>query len=254
MLRAGQMAVAPWLNIPEHMRGNVRIQPDGYNYYENPDMIIRPGQTGIDFPIGIDREERLQKLIEDKYRVEFFLVLARAEREMTATEIMERQSEKAVLMGPQVDRLVNEGLVKVFNIVSEIEDKAGRLPPPPPILQELGGRINIRFVGPLAQAQERLFKMQPVRQAINELAPLAAIKPEVLDRVNWGELAEHILENSSFPQKLILTDEEVAEIQEARAKQQQAQQMMEMAGAAADTAQKLSKPIEEGSPLEAMTA
>ena len=58
----------------------------------------------------------------------FFLVLARAEREMTATEIMERQAEKAVLLGPQVDRLEQEGLAKVFDIVSDIADNANRLP------------------------------------------------------------------------------------------------------------------------------
>jgi hypothetical protein len=254
MLKAAQMSVDPALNVPEEMRGHVKIEPHGYNYTESPERIIKPIHQMRDFPIGIDREERLQKILEDKYRVEFFLTLARSEREMTATEIMERQSEKAVLMGPQVDRLIHEGLIKVFDIVSDIEDRAGRLPNPddynlPDEFYE-DGKINIRFTGPLAQAQERLFKLQPIRFGMNEIAPVAAMKPEVLDRINFDELAEEVLKQSAFPQHLIRSDEEVAEIQDARAKQQQAQQMLEMAGAAADAVPKLSKPVEEGSPLE----
>jgi hypothetical protein len=254
MLMAAQKAVEPPLNVPSHMRGNVRMSPNGYNYFENPRDVITPVQTGINYPIGIDQQERLQKSIEDKYRVEFFLTLARAEREMTATEIMERQSEKAVLMGPQVDRLVNEGLAKIFNIVSEIEDKAGRfsdLPVPDAVL-ELGGGIDINFTGPLAQAQKRLFKIHPIRQAVNELAPIAQIKPEVLDRINWDELSEEVLETIGLNQKLILTDEQVAELREERARQLQQQQQQQMMLEMADRVPKLSKEVEPNSPIEAM--
>ena len=259
LLEAGHLSVKPALNIPEEMRGNVRITPNGYNYYSG-DKGISPVHTGINFPIGIDREERLQKSIEDKYRVEFFLTLARAEREMTAYEIMERQSEKAVLMGPQVDQLYREGIRPIFDIVHGIEDRAGRLPEPPDILREYEYlleepiNVNINLTGPLSQSQKRLFKMQPIKNAVNELAPMAQLFPEVLDRINADEMAEEILESANFPQKLIRSDEEVAQLRQQRAEQTQQQQMMQQAQAMAEAVPKLSKPIEAGSPLEMLSA
>lgn len=251
MLKAAHLSVSPAYNVPEHMRGNVRIQPDGYNYYENKE-VITPVQTKIDFPIGIDREERLRDLVEDKYRVQFFLTLQRAEREMTATEVMERQSEKAVLMGPQVDKLIRDGLSKVFDIVSFIADRAGRLPEPPPILQETGGRINIRFVGPLAQAQRRIFRMQPIKNGLNELAQASILFPHIIDIVDEQVLAEEILDNSDFPQKAMRSSAKVEAIREERERKLAQQEMMQNLQAGAEGYNKVTKKPEEGSPGAAL--
>lgn len=254
MLKAAHMSVDSALNVPEHMRGNVRMEPHGYNYYEKGGDIIKPVHTGINYPIGIDREERLRDLIEDKYRVQFFLTLQRAEREMTATEIMERQSEKAVLMGPQVDRLVDEGLSKKFDVVSFLADRAGRLPEPPPILQDLGGRINIRFVGPLAQAQRRIFRMQPIKNGLIELSQAAVLFPNIVDIVNEQVLAEEILDSSDFPQKIMRSQAEVEEIKRQREQEQAQAKALETASAMADAVPKLNQAIEPGSPAEALSA
>jgi len=254
MLKAAHLSVAPAMNVPEHMRGNVRLAPDGYNYFSRPNEVISPILTGINYPIGIDREEKLQDLIEDKYRVKFFLTLQRSEREMTATEIMERQSEKAVLMAPQVDRLIGEGLEKVFDIVSFIANRAGRLPEPPPILQDTGGRINIRFVGPLAQAQRRIFRMNPIRNGINELAMAAVLFPHIIDIVNEKVLAEEILDNCDFPQMAMRSAAEVEEIRQQRSAQEATEQMLQRLQGAAETYPKLAKKPEEGSPAEAIGA
>ena len=253
LLEAGHLAVRPAKNVPSEMRGNTRITPDGNNYYDDPQRIISVINTNVNFPIGVDREERLQKSIEDKYRVEFFLTLSRAEREMTAYEIAERQSEKAVLMGPQVDQLYHEGLTPIFDIVSDIEDRAGRLPPSPELLREFpGASINVTLTGPLAQAQRRLFKLQPINNGVNALAPLAQIFPHVTKKIKEMDMAEEILEATAFPQNLIRSDEEVAEMIAAEQEAAQQQQMMEQAGAMADAVPKLSKAVEPNSPIEAL--
>lgn len=249
MLQAAQKAVNPPMNVPARQRLEATTLPGGFNYYHDPKMVMSPVITGINWPIGIEQWDRLRSIMEDKYRVEFFLTLARATREMTAYEVMERKSEKAVLMGPQTDRLEREGLARVFEIVSHIEDEAGNLPPMPPVLEELAERIDIEFLGPLPQAQKLLFKMQPVRQGLNELVPLMAVKPELGDRVNWNELSEFVLEASNFPQQLLRTDEEVEAVQAERQRQQEAQEQLQVAAAAADAVPKLGKEIAENSPL-----
>ena len=260
LLEAAHLAVKPALNIPEHMRGNTQIMPNGHNYYPSgsPDRISHFGNQA-NYPIGIDREERMQRIIEDKYRVEFFMILARAEREMTATEVMERQSEKAVLLGPQVDRLIQEGLTKVFDVVSDIADKAGRLPEPPQILfdaAQVGAiqGIDIRFTGPLAQAQKMLFNMRPIKNALNELAQASVIFPRVLQRVNEDKLAEAILDSTDFPQNLMRTDDEMEELRQQEAEQLAQQQAQEQMAQMAESYPKVTGAPEEGSPAEAIGA
>ncbi len=262
LLKAAHMAVSPALNIPEHMRGNTRIEPDGHNYFERGGDKASVINTGINYPIAIDREEKIQRIIEEAYRVEFFLILARAEREMTATEIMERQAEKSVLLGPQVGRLEREGLSKANDNVHEIADKAGRLPEPPQILIDaveeskiIGSpaiRIRQRFIGPLAQAQRRLFHMQPIKSGLNELAQASTLFPKVLDKIDPDKLAEKILDSTDFPQDVLRTDQELKDLrdqQEAELAQAQAQQQLQ---GMADSVPKLNKKTEEGSPLEAI--
>ena len=257
LLQAAHLAVNPALNVPEHMRGNTRIMPNGHNYFEKGGDKISHFGNQANYPIGIDREERMQRIIEDKYRVEFFMILARAEREMTATEIMERQSEKAVLLGPQVDRLIREGLTRVFDVVSDIADKAGRLPEPPQIVIDSldDGRssdIDIRFTGPLAQAQASLFNMKPLKNTLNDLAQASVLYPNVLKKINDIKLADAILDANNFPAYLARTDEEVQEILDQEAQQRAQQQMMEMAQGAADAYPKMTGAPESGSPAEAI--
>jgi hypothetical protein len=260
LLKAAHMAVAPPMNVPERMRGNVHIEPDGLNYTEKGGDIIRPVQTNINFPVGLDREEKIQRIIEDKYRVEFFLVLSRAEREMTATEIMERQSEKAVLLGPQVDRLEQEGLTRVFNLIADVADRGGRLPQPPQVLidyiEEMKRRgknpstIEPVFIGPLAQAQRRLFQMQPIKNGLNELAQASVVFPKVLDKVHPDRLAEHILDSTDFPQSVMRTDTELDEYRKQQALEKQQAQQMQMAQQMPDAYKKMSGKAESGSPAE----
>lgn len=262
MLKAAHLSVSsPW-NVPEHMRGNVRIEPDGFNYFDDPTKILMPVRTEVKFPIGIDREERLQRLVEEKYRVEFFRAFIGSKREKTATEILRIQGEQAQLMGPQVDRLVNEGLNKNFNIVASIEERAGRLPQPPQILidrvlgeRERGGqktKINIRFTGPLAQAQRRLFKLQPIKNGLNELGVASVLFPNITDIVKEVDLGEEILDSSDFPQRLMRSAAEVREIRDARAAKQVEMEMQQQLQAAAEGYKKTTKAPEPNSPAEAL--
>lgn len=262
LLKMAQMAAESPLNIPEHMRGHTQIKPDGHNYFERGGDKISAINTGSQYPIAIDREDKVRQIIEDAYGVDFFLVLQRAEREMTATEILERQAEKSVILGPQVDSLEREGLTKANDNVHVIADGAGRLPPPPQILvdaeeeaKESGQRpvrINMRLIGPLAQAQRRLFQMQPIENGLNKLGQAAVLYPKVLDKIDPDRLAEKILDTTDFPQDVMRTDPELKEYRDKQELEQQQAQAMQIAQGAADAYPKLAKKPEEGSPAEAI--
>ncbi len=262
LLQASQLSVRPARNVPEHMRGHVRMDADGNNYFERGGDKIEVINPGSNFPVGLDREQYYERFINGGYRVEFFNAFIGRQGEATATEIVEIKSEQAQLMGPQVDRLVEDGLSKNFDIVSQIEDDAGRLPEPPQILvdiiegeREQNGRktkINIRFTGPLAQAQRRLFTLQPIKNGLREIAEASVLFPNIVDRVDEDWLSEALLDASDFPQAGMRSTAEVEEIREQRAEELARQQALQEASQMADSVPKLNKETEEGSPLAAI--
>lgn len=250
MFKAAQMAVESPLNVPIEMRGNVRIEPKGYNYYDDPSRVITPINSGVNYPIGVDREDKLRQSIENRYFVQFFLMLERATREMTATEIVARENSTAVQIGPQVDSLFRDGLSKVFNIVSDIEDRFGSFDylPSLPIEAE-DAEITIVLNGPLAQSQRRLFRMRPIRDSLSELAPWTTMFPEIRYKVKPMAIADEILEAGNFPERLTNSDDEAMALYQQELQQKAQMQQQQMLLEAAKVAPKLGNKVDESSLL-----
>jgi hypothetical protein len=165
-------------------------------------------------------------------------------------------------MGPQVNRLVVDGLSRNYDVVADIEEKAGRLPPPPQVLvdrigqeRELGLRETIiqpRFTGPLAQAQRRLFALQPVKKGMEEIASASVLWPGIINMVDEYQLGERLLDESDFPQEIMRSVDEAREITEQQKEAAMRQQQMQGLAEASKAVPNLSKAPEEGSPMEAL--
>jgi hypothetical protein len=259
LMQRGQLEAEPAANIPEHMRGNVRLGPGGMNYFQNPQDVASYIANPGNFTVGKDREDAIKAFIENAYSVQLFTFLLNSEREKTAFEVDRTESQQAVLIGPQKDQLYKEGIEPLFNTTADIEDEAGRLPPPPPIIEAFREdarrkgkpepQINIRLVGPLPQAQDRILKLGPIRAGNNELGLMSQIYgPEILDAVNRDEVVRITLDAVHFPQSAINTEEEMDEIRQARAEQLARQQALEQAAAIAEAVPP-TKDIEPNSPI-----
>jgi hypothetical protein len=108
-----------------------------------------------------------------------------------------------------------------------VEMKAGRIPKPPAVY---GNRVPmIDFLGPLAQAQRKLFQGRGIMAALEQSAPIWERAPEVMDKINLDVVQEYIFASNNFPAKAVRNDDEVAVIRENRAQQQQAQMQQEQA-------------------------
>ena len=251
---AAQQSVQPAWAIPQELRGRVRLVPGGFNYYEaDSKRIPMPIQTGSKYQIGVDREDRKREAINKHFMVDFFLLIARAEKEMTATEIREKQEEKAVVLGPTINGLENECLDPVIDRVFYLAMEQGWLPPPPPVLMEYAGsRIKIDYMGPLAQAQRRFFKNQPYRNTLTEVVALLQISPQVADNFNWDEMARDIAEANDLPQVAFVPREMVAKLRQRRLEQAQKDKQLETIERMGKAAPGLNEVPEEGSPLEAI--
>jgi hypothetical protein len=230
LVLAAHKSVEPPLNVPSELQGRVDIRPSGMNYYSDAGKVIQPIQTGINFPVGVDREERTQKAIEKHFKVEFFILLSTLQGQAkTATEIMELQGEKAAVLGRPITRLNNECLNPIIERVFLIEQEAGRLPEMPAMLKEeaAGERILVDFMGPLAQAQRKLFQMQGIRQGIESAIPIIQLFPEAKDLIDPDETLRTILYINNFPVRAIKDKDLVKKMRDERMKLMQAQQAKE---------------------------
>jgi len=251
LLRAAQMAVRPPLNIPTEMKGKERLSPFGKNYYGGDyNRIISPINTGINFPVGLDREKEKREIIEKHFHVDFFLMLQRAEREMTAREIIERTGEKASVLSASIGNLTTV-TDKIFDYVIYLENEAGRTPPLPDILAQYGGsNIDIVYMGPLAQAQRRLFETQGIRLGLDLALPIITAFPETADEVNWSEALKQLLISNGFPQTALNSPEVIASMKQARQAQQTADKQKVDADITSDIMKKLSQAVKNAGGIE----
>lgn len=254
-MMARQLAIEPPFNVPMEMRDDVDLTPHGMNYYRDAQRIIAPVNVGANYPSGDEYIKRLQDALERHFQIEFFLLLARSDRTMTATEVIEKQGEKVALMSSQLSQL-SRVLNNIHNRILNILFLAGKIPPPPPILiQSAGGFFNIEvdYVGPLPEAQKRLFKARGIRQSLEVAAPYVQMFPGILDRVDDDELAKELFITHGMPAKVMRNDDEVAQIRQQRAQQQQQMLQAELLEKQSKAVQKLQKPVEENSIVEQLT-
>jgi hypothetical protein len=250
LLHAGNLSVNPPMNIPSEMKFHVRLTPAGENYYKDAGRLVSPVYTGINYPIGKEELADFRQIIKKHFRVEFFLMLAEAQRQMTATEIVERQGEKAAVLGATIGRLNTECMNPIIDRAYRISSTAGRTPPPPEALLQYGGDIEIDYLGPLAQAQKRLFKTQGVMRSLEAVIGVAKAMPSVLDNVDQDEVARLIMDSFGMPAKAIKEQGEVDKIRELRQQQLEKQEKMAQMAEMSKAVPNLQKASEEGSPMD----
>ena len=229
LLQASDISVNPIYNIPADQKGKgrVRIGSKKMHYFSRPDMTVHPVNSNINYQVGVDREQRKQENIREAFNVNFFLMLQTAEREMTAAEILERQTEKAIILAPAVGRLTFEVLDKIISRVFSIELEAGRIPPPPDVITESGGEVEVNYLGPLAQVQARLFENRGLMTGLSTILPLIEVYPEIKDNFDPDEIATVVSESFNMPQQVKNSTEEIIRIRQGRAAAAQAQQQQQ---------------------------
>jgi len=258
MLKAAQLAVEPPLNVPDSMKGTERIVPRGYNYYPTGSRDrIEAINLFQNYPIGKDQEESIRDQIRENFRTRIFLLMEQLEKgNYTATEIIERQGEKAAVLGATIGRLNSECLIPLIDRAYKICDRKGILPPPPPSLMS-GGRVHVEFQGPLAMAQKRYHQTRGVQAGVEFLKQMAELDPNgqsaFLDNADLDELARIGMDSSGIPQKVIRELSQVMAIRKTRQAAIQAQQKqameLEQQKLLAGNVDKLNQPMQPDSML-----
>lgn len=236
------------------LRRSLHLNPGGRTPVND---ILREGVKSvgerIDWPISDAQMQRLHDQLDDRFFIKFFSMLGEADlKARTAYEVSQMMGEKAVLMSSIVGTFEEESLEPAIEFIIKAETEAGRMPEPPDELLEAGSRIDLRYLGPLAQLQRSLLKSKGIIDSLSIIGPIMEMHPPAGWKINWMELIEEATISQGLPQKLILSDDEVRKIQESEAQKQQALEQAEMMEKVGKTIPNLGKPIAAGSPAAAM--
>lgn len=236
-----EMEVAPPMLVNQSgVVGALDISPRAVNYttaMQQGQEIARPLiQTRANLQALAVEKQALKEQIQRHFHNDLFLMISEAGKNMTATEVAERNGEKLLMLGPVLDRLRAELFQPLIERVYGIMDRAGLVAFPP---SELANQpVKVEFISILAQAQKQA-GLAAVDQLVARAGQLAQMTgPEVLDKLNTDALVDTYADLLGTPPNLVLADDELAAKRQARQQQQQQMQAMAMAQQGAEAAAK----------------
>jgi len=210
------------------MLAPIRMSPGSINYYRSGSRDrIEPLNINANTSVTLNNENQRRDAINKMFHIDQLVVTEN--RNMTATEVLQRQEEKMRILGPVLGRLQSELLspmiIRIFNILLRRE----MFMPAPDILGQQ--ELNIEYVSPMALAQ-RGQELQSLMRGLEIFGSLAQSMP-VMDYIDEDGLVKNIISILGLPAKVIKSDQEVQEIREGRAEQQaqMAEQQQQMAEA-----------------------
>lgn len=152
----------------------------------------------------------------------------------TVEEIAARNEEKLTQLGPVIERVSTEKLQVVIERVYGIMLRGGMLPPVPEAFAERP--IKVEFVSILTQMQ-RMVGIGQIERTAAFVGNNAALYPEAADKLDVDELIDEYADRAGAPPRIIRSAKQVEEIRAKRARDQQMQQLAEMAPAMRDGAE-----------------
>ena len=218
----------PPLQVPTSMKNReIETFPGGISYYD-----ASAGTQGIKtaFEVNLNLQTLLLDIQDVRTRIngaffaDLFLMIAQQDGRMTATEVAARNEEKMLMLGPVVERLSNELLDPLVECTFQFLSDAGLLPMPPEEMQ--GHDLNIEYTSILAQAQKAV-AVNGIDRYVASMAGLAQFKPEVLDKFDADKWADIYSDKLGVDPELIMPQDKVDSIRNARAKQMAIAQQQE---------------------------
>lgn len=262
-LKLEDLLAEPPLALPESLRHKRASLNPGARVYVTPDQVgmkaeplYTPDARGLN-EVKTDLAV-VEQRVQQAYYADLFRMLDYLDdRQRTAYEISERKAEKVAMLGPALETLTDELLDPVIEIVYAIRLAKGLVKPPPKAID--GIPLKVEYTSILAQAQ-KAGSTGSIEHVVSFAAMSAQAKgsPEPLDKLDLDAAIEAMHNGQGAPARILRSDEEVAALRAARAKQMQMQQMAEMAPALKQGADAIKTAGEavpaDGSVLKALAA
>ncbi len=238
VMRAGQKVVDPPVMLTDDgSLSAFSVRPNALNYGyvdANGRPLALPFETRGNVGIGLDLMDKEREVINDAFFVTLFRILVQ-EPQITATEAMLRAQEKGQLLAPTMGRIQTEMLGPQIAREIDILGNSGRLPPMPPEMKGSGGLIKIEYQSPLNLAQ-RAAAGVGIMNTLQAVTPLAQIDKRVMLLFDPIAIGRELAEINGVPERVMHSDEEIAQMQGAQQQSQMAQQLLAAAPVAASAA------------------
>jgi len=223
-LRAWQKATDPPLVLPDEGYSlPVKTGPGGVTYNSNwdkqgaePKPLYGSGQ----FQMLPNFEAKCEQK-RNQIREFFFYKQFRTQQEgqpRTAQEIIQIASENLKILGPLLNRFMEELLKPIIIRSFWILFRANKFPKLSAFMATMGGVVDFKIVylSPIAKAQ-RLYESQELQNAFSMLLPAAQIKPEMVDNISSDKFYETIAVLYPALRKVSETPTKVKQIRAERA-------------------------------------
>lgn len=251
-LRLIDLMAEPPISVPDTMRNlGASLAPRSKNYLPQSQNGAKVEPTYTPQPGSlqwVQQEIReVESRIEDAFFYNLFLMLESLGEASgrTATEIAERKEEKATVLGPTLEIVTDEGLDPIVVRTYRLLERAGRIPPPPPVLNSIP--LKIEYTSILAQAM-KASGSSGIERTAGFVAQMAQVfGPSALDKFDADQAVDEYSERTGAPASIVRDDEAVAMIRKGRAAQEAQQVALASAKPMADGAQAI-KTLNESVP------
>jgi hypothetical protein len=219
-LKAWAKAIDPPLLVQDDgVVGRVRMTPAGITVVRN-DGAVKPLQIGSNWQITDMKENQLRTAIRQAYYSDQLQL--QEGPQMTATEVQVRYELMQRLLGPTLGRFQSEFLNPLIERVFGIMFRAGALLPEPESIR--GTKIDVEYLGPLARSQ-RMEESVAIERLYSLAMNIAQIDPAIMDNINHDEAVRLRGKLLGVPKTVLRGKEDVDNMRNARAEQQQMAQM-----------------------------
>lgn len=229
LLIGGERAVDPPIGVMnDSVMSPVRNFPGGVTVFDTTEAGNQPVfqfPVSPNIPLGIEMQQAHRQQVEQAFFRNVFRLPVDGP-EMTATEIIERKEEFIRVLGPVFGRQETDYIGKTVERVFGIMMRAGAFLPMPDALQD--AEIEFRYQSPIQRARKQL-EIASLGQTLQQIAPMAEAKPELLDHIDGDAIMRDSPEWAGLPVKWLKSQDTVEQERQAR---QQQQAINEMAGAA----------------------
>lgn len=244
LLIAGQRAADPPLMAPNDGSFDTpNTFPGGLSYYDVESAMAARGnpffplETGANMPLTRDMQQDMRQQVFAAF-FRNVLNLPVDGPEMTAAEIFQRREEFLREIGPVFGRLETDYTAPMIERAFKVMLRApGALPPIPESMQ--GKSIRFEYESPVKRVRQQIEAAAAAEWANRQIERATVLqRPELADPVNFDALGQFEAEAGGLPHQIVNSDEEMNEIRQRRAQEQQAAQEQLQLAAAADFADK----------------
>ncbi len=230
MATRAEIEINPRVKVMPDQTSAVDLSPGGITLVNSAQSVTEWAVAGS-YPVGKDQNDVITKRINRAFFTDLFEAITpiaqQRELNIPVAQMIQRESASRITpaMGRIEQEFFNPALERAFYVLL----RAGVFEAPPEEAFHFDAADRPHFIAPrIVQANRwtrtiNARKSQAFSQAMGRAIQIAQVKPEILDLYKFEDIARDLDRGDGMPGEWVRTEQEIAELQAARAKASQEQ-------------------------------